>query len=229
LQRITRSVPIVFANVIDPVGAGFVASLARPGGNTTGFSAFEYSLSGKWLEVLKEIAPSVNRAIQGTQRRQRDRRPSSTATIASHGACASPARGHEACGSAGDAVRPGARPGTKRSPRNNADLIRPRRSGQKSAGVRVEGPVAGHRGKVVNPRLIPSGLPASPITRHSSWSVDFAPCVKEDKTSHRSTSTAGAAWFHGNAVRHWTGKSQASAHSAKLVRSSVQANRLGRF
>jgi putative ABC transport system substrate-binding protein len=61
LQRITRSVPIVFANVVDPVGAGFVASLARPGGNTTGFSAFEYSLSGKWLEVLKEIAPSVTR------------------------------------------------------------------------------------------------------------------------------------------------------------------------
>ena len=61
LQRITSSVPIVFANVIDPVGAGFVASLARPGGNTTGFSAFEYSLSGKWLELLKEIAPSVMR------------------------------------------------------------------------------------------------------------------------------------------------------------------------
>ena len=58
LQRITRSVPIVFANVIDPVGAGFVASLSRPGGNTTGFSAFEYSLSGKWLELLKEIAPN---------------------------------------------------------------------------------------------------------------------------------------------------------------------------
>ena len=51
----------MFANVVDPVGAGFVASLARPGGNTTGFSAFEYSLSGKWLEVLKEIAPSVAR------------------------------------------------------------------------------------------------------------------------------------------------------------------------
>ena len=62
LQRITRSVPIVFANVIDPVGAGFVASLARPGGNTTGFSAFEYSLSGKWLELLKEIAPNLTRA-----------------------------------------------------------------------------------------------------------------------------------------------------------------------
>jgi putative tryptophan/tyrosine transport system substrate-binding protein len=61
LQRITGSVPIVFANVVDPVGAGFVASLARPGGNTTGFSAFEYSLSGKWLELLKEIAPSVAR------------------------------------------------------------------------------------------------------------------------------------------------------------------------
>ena len=59
LQRVTRTVPIVFANVIDPVGAGFVASLARPGGSTTGFSAFEYSLSGKWLELLKEIAPNV--------------------------------------------------------------------------------------------------------------------------------------------------------------------------
>ena len=58
LQQITRSVPIVFANVIDPVGAGFVESLARPGGNTTGFSAFEYSLSGRWLELLKEIAPT---------------------------------------------------------------------------------------------------------------------------------------------------------------------------
>jgi putative ABC transport system substrate-binding protein len=61
LQRITRSVPIVFALVIDPVGAGFVASLARPGGNTTGFSAFEYSLSGKWLELLKELAPNLTR------------------------------------------------------------------------------------------------------------------------------------------------------------------------
>lgn len=62
LQRITRSLPIVFANVIDPVGAGFVASLARPGGNITGFLAFEYSLSGKWLELLKEIAPNLTRA-----------------------------------------------------------------------------------------------------------------------------------------------------------------------
>jgi putative ABC transport system substrate-binding protein len=61
-QQITHNVPIVFANVVDPVGAGFVASLARPGGNTTGFSAFEYSLSGKWLELLKEIAPSITRA-----------------------------------------------------------------------------------------------------------------------------------------------------------------------
>jgi putative tryptophan/tyrosine transport system substrate-binding protein len=58
----TRSVPVVFANVADPVGAGFVDSLARPGGNATGFIQFEYSLSGKWLELLKEIAPSVTRA-----------------------------------------------------------------------------------------------------------------------------------------------------------------------
>ena len=58
-QRITRSVPIVFANVADPVGAGYVNSLARPGGNTTGFTAFEYSIGGKWLQLLKQIAPRV--------------------------------------------------------------------------------------------------------------------------------------------------------------------------
>jgi putative ABC transport system substrate-binding protein len=61
LQRITRSVPIVFANVVDPVGAGYVTSLARPGGNITGFTAFEYSIGGKWLELLKQIAPRVTR------------------------------------------------------------------------------------------------------------------------------------------------------------------------
>ena len=61
LQRVTHTVPIVFADVIDPVGAGFVASLARPGGNTTGFSTFEYDLSGKWLELLKKLAPNVMR------------------------------------------------------------------------------------------------------------------------------------------------------------------------
>jgi len=54
--------PIVFVNVIDPVGAGFVDTLARPGGNVTGFMNFEYSLSGKWLELLKQIAPSMTRA-----------------------------------------------------------------------------------------------------------------------------------------------------------------------
>ena len=54
--------PIVFAIVADPVGAGFVDSLARPGGNATGFMQFEYSLSGKWLELLKQIAPGVTRA-----------------------------------------------------------------------------------------------------------------------------------------------------------------------
>jgi len=62
LQQTTRTVPIVFVGIVDPVGAGFVESLARPGGNTTGFTPFEYSLSGKWLELLKEIAPGVKRA-----------------------------------------------------------------------------------------------------------------------------------------------------------------------
>ena len=60
-QRVTRSVPIVFANVVDPVGAGFVSSMARPGGNTTGFVSFEYSISGKWLELLKKLAPQTTR------------------------------------------------------------------------------------------------------------------------------------------------------------------------
>ena len=62
LLQATRTVPIVFAIVADPVGAGFVDSLARPGGNATGFMQFEYSLSGKWLELLKQIAPGVTRA-----------------------------------------------------------------------------------------------------------------------------------------------------------------------
>jgi putative tryptophan/tyrosine transport system substrate-binding protein len=62
LLAATRSVPIVFVVVIDPVGAGFVTSLARPGGNATGFTMFEYGQSGKWLELLKEIAPRVTRA-----------------------------------------------------------------------------------------------------------------------------------------------------------------------
>jgi len=62
LLQATRTVPIVFVSVADPVGAGFVDSLARPGGNATGFIQFEYSLSGKWLELLKQIAPGVTRA-----------------------------------------------------------------------------------------------------------------------------------------------------------------------
>jgi putative ABC transport system substrate-binding protein len=62
LQQATRTVPIVFVGVADPVGAGLVERLAHPGGNTTGFSIFEYSISGKWLELLKEIAPRVRHA-----------------------------------------------------------------------------------------------------------------------------------------------------------------------
>jgi putative tryptophan/tyrosine transport system substrate-binding protein len=63
LLQVTRTVPIVFVEVIDPVGAGFVTSLARPGGNATGFSLFEFGISGKWLELLKQIAPHVTRAV----------------------------------------------------------------------------------------------------------------------------------------------------------------------
>jgi putative tryptophan/tyrosine transport system substrate-binding protein len=62
MLQVTRTVPIVFTIVPDPVGAGFVDSLARPGGNATGFMMFEYNLSGKWLELLKQVAPSVTRA-----------------------------------------------------------------------------------------------------------------------------------------------------------------------
>jgi putative ABC transport system substrate-binding protein len=61
LQQATRTVPIVFAIVADPVGAGFVDSLARPGGNVTGFTPGEYGMSGKWLELLKEVVPGMTR------------------------------------------------------------------------------------------------------------------------------------------------------------------------
>jgi len=62
LLQLTRAVPIVFAVVADPVGAGYVESLARPGGNITGFTGYEFAMSGKWLELLKEVAPRVTRA-----------------------------------------------------------------------------------------------------------------------------------------------------------------------
>src|SRR5215813_10724367 len=62
LQHATGTVPVVFVTVVDPVSSGFVDSLARPGGNITGFAVYEYSIAGKWLELLKEIAPGVTRA-----------------------------------------------------------------------------------------------------------------------------------------------------------------------
>ena len=62
LQRASRTLPIVFVAVSDPVGAGLVARLDRPGGSTTGFMNFEYGLSGKWIELLKQVAPNVGRA-----------------------------------------------------------------------------------------------------------------------------------------------------------------------
>jgi putative ABC transport system substrate-binding protein len=63
LQRETRTLPIVFAQISDPVGAGFVSSLARPGGNITGFALFEFGIGAKWVDLLKQISPSVARAI----------------------------------------------------------------------------------------------------------------------------------------------------------------------
>jgi putative tryptophan/tyrosine transport system substrate-binding protein len=61
LQQATRTIPIVFVAVVDRVGSGLVVSMARPGGNTTGFTLFEYALAAKWVELLKEIAPQVTR------------------------------------------------------------------------------------------------------------------------------------------------------------------------
>jgi putative ABC transport system substrate-binding protein len=61
MVRATQNIPIVFLQVIDPVGSGLIESMAHPGGNVTGFTQFEYSLAGKWLELLKEIAPHVSR------------------------------------------------------------------------------------------------------------------------------------------------------------------------
>ena len=61
LRKATQTIPIVFVRVADPLSQGFVASLARPGGNVTGFASLEYALSGKWLELLKTIAPRISR------------------------------------------------------------------------------------------------------------------------------------------------------------------------
>jgi putative tryptophan/tyrosine transport system substrate-binding protein len=61
LLQETRTLPIVFVQAVDPVGSGLVANLSRPGGNVTGFASFDYGLSGKWLELLKEIAPRMTR------------------------------------------------------------------------------------------------------------------------------------------------------------------------
>ena len=61
MLQVSRAVPVVFVGAADPVGAGFVESLGRPGGNATGFTSYEYSMSGKWLELLKEMAPGMKR------------------------------------------------------------------------------------------------------------------------------------------------------------------------
>lgn len=85
LQRVTQTVPIIFVQVADPVGSGFVANLAKPGGNTTGFTNIDYEISAKWLQLLKEIAPHVRRVgvIRG---------PSLTSGIGQYGAIRSAAQ-----------------------------------------------------------------------------------------------------------------------------------------
>src|SRR5262249_44504232 len=92
LQRVSRTVPIVFSGVIDPVGSGLVASLARPGGNATGFVSFEYALAAKWLELLKEVAPQTRRvavlrepwASAGRGKSRRARRPPPGVDVSLH-------------------------------------------------------------------------------------------------------------------------------------------------
>ena len=79
LQQHTRTIPIVFAQVVDPVSAGFVESLARPGGNITGFVSLDYAFSAKWLEVLKEIAPRVTRVAVLRDPATSGRRPDNSA------------------------------------------------------------------------------------------------------------------------------------------------------
>jgi putative ABC transport system substrate-binding protein len=100
LLQATRAVPIVFVNVPDPVGAGYVESMARPGGNATGFILFEYGISGKWLELLKQIAPGVTRAAV-------IRDPGITAGIGQFGAIQSAAPSLGAGGEPGQRARRG--------------------------------------------------------------------------------------------------------------------------
>ena len=97
LQRATRTIPIVFVAVVDPVGAGLVANLARPGGNTTGFSLYEYGQSGKSLELLKQIAPPVTRVAvlrirQSRRNRSVGRHPNRRAIARSRTQSGRPAR-----------------------------------------------------------------------------------------------------------------------------------------
>jgi putative ABC transport system substrate-binding protein len=92
LQKATRTVPIVFVNANNPVGDGFVASLARPGGNTTGFVAYEPDIGGKWLEVLKEIAPGVTRVAQVYNPKTHTGQYFGSIEAASHGLSVNPVR-----------------------------------------------------------------------------------------------------------------------------------------
>ena len=153
LQQATRTVPIVFVIVIDPVGAGFVESLARPGGNATGFTAFEYGMSGKWLELLKEIAPGVTRAAV-----LRD--PAIAAGIGQFGA--DPGRGA--------VVRGGVEPGRRARRRRNRARHRGFARAPNGGLIVTASPSAAHSSRsdhhACGPAPTARGLPR-PLLRHS--------------------------------------------------------------
>jgi ABC transporter substrate binding protein len=134
LQKATRSVPIVFVDVIDPVGGSLVASLARPGGNTTGFLLSEFGSSGKWLELLKEIAPVVTHVavFRDLVWRRHDRPAPPCGPL-----CRSHPQGRKAgrpTGAGADQIRADDQLETRQGarPRSAADAARPRRRGDRN-------------------------------------------------------------------------------------------------
>jgi hypothetical protein len=143
LQQATRAVPIVFGALVHPVGAGFVASLSHPGGNTTGFTNFEYSLSGKWLELLKEILPSMTPTnFSGARPRQAGNTPTRlyarrTCRGISAKCCNLPRdRAHALCGISSRMSEMGCRDGHGRGAEIHTSHSRPRCPPPRAASLR---------------------------------------------------------------------------------------------